>query len=75
MNAIERCKEKLVALAEATKTVSERSKIMLDFIDAEIAALQILISTSGKSVASILKEYRKRLEKARKIFAVEEVEA
>lgn len=77
MNAIERCKAKLEALNEANEKIVEHSARTVQAIDAEILAINSEIVVSSKSVASILKDYRKKLEKARKIFSaeVEEVEA
>lgn len=74
MNAIERCKAKLEALSESNEKIVKHSEKMALVIDNEISAIDDEIFLSSKSVASILKEYRKKLEKARKIFMVEEVE-
>lgn len=77
MNAIERCKAKLEALNELNKKIAEHSARMSQAITTEIVAIDFEITESSKSVASVLKDYRKKLEKARKIFApeVEEVKA
>lgn len=75
MNAIERCKAKLEVLSEANEKIAEHSARMAQAIDIEILAINSEIVTSSKSVASILKDYRKKLEKARKIFADDEVNA
>lgn len=74
MNAIERCKAKLEALDEVNKKVYAHSMKMSKLIDMEIAAVNSEIALSSKSVGSVLKGYRKKLEKARKIFSLDEVD-
>lgn len=75
MNAIERCKAKLEALNEANETINDHSTRMVQLIGAEISAIDDEITLASKSVASILKDYRKKLERARKIFLDGEVNA
>lgn len=77
MNAYEHCKVKLEELNEVNEKIVEHSARMVQAIDTKISAIDSEIVISSKSVASILKLYRKKLEKARKIFApeVEEVKA
>ena len=75
MNAIERCRAKLDALNEVNKKIAEHSVRMSQAITTEIVAINFEITESSKSVASILKGYRKKLERARKILADDEVDA
>ena len=75
MNAIERCKAKLEALGEANAKIVEHSARMEHLISAHIAELDSDIELASKSVRSVLKAHRKKLEKARKIFLADEVEA
>lgn len=75
MNAIERCKAKLGALNEANEKIGEHSARMAQAIDSEILAINSEIVAASKSVASMLKDYRKKLGKARKIFSLDEVDA
>lgn len=75
MNAIERCKAKLEALKEANGKIADHSARMAHLIDAHIAELDHEIELASKSVGSVLKDYRKKLEKARKIFLPDEVDA
>lgn len=75
MNAIERCKAKLEALSEANEKIDEYSARMAKTICMEIAAINSDIAMASKSVGSVLKDYCKKLEKARKIFSLDEVDA
>ena len=75
MNAIERCKAKLEALREANGKIAEHSAIMANLIGKHLEELDSEIEIASKSVGSVLKDYRKKLEKARKIFSLDEVEA
>ena len=75
MNAIERCKAKLEALSEANEKIVEHSAKMAKAIELEILAIDGEIAVASKSVGSVLKDYRKKLEKARKIFSLDEVDA
>lgn len=75
MNAVDRCKAKLEALTELTNRIDGHSARMEKICAAEISAIDDEIALAPKSVASVLKDYRKRLERARKIFLVDEVDA
>lgn len=75
MNSIERCKAKLEALNEANEKIVDHSARMVQIISMDITALNAEIEMASKSVGSVLKDYRKKLEKARKIFLADEVNA
>lgn len=75
MNAIERCKAKLEVLREANGKIVDHSAKMTHLINAHIAEIDHEIELASKSVGSVLKDYRKKLEKARKIFANDEADA
>lgn len=75
MNAIERCEAKLAELRYVKNAIANRSESFAKSIENEISAINSDIEHSTKSAASVLKTYRKKLEKARKIFLADEVDA